>query len=56
MPDVYEEQDKERPDIQRFAGIVHRRHLSFLIPLFLGWLLVWGFSWILHPRYKSSTF
>lgn len=55
MPDVYEGQERERPDIQRFAGIVRRRYLSFVIPLFIGWLLVWGFSWVLSPRYKSST-
>ena len=55
MPDMSEEQERERPDLQRFAGIVRRRHLHFVIPLFLGWLLVWGSSWVLSPRYKSST-
>ena len=29
--------------------------MLFLIPLFVGWLAVWGASWILPPRYKSST-
>jgi len=55
MPDVFEEQELERPDIQRFFGIARRRHLQFLIPLFLGWLVVWGISWVLPPLYKSST-
>jgi polysaccharide chain length determinant protein (PEP-CTERM system associated) len=55
MPDVLEEQRSERPDIQRLVGIARRRHLQFLIPLFLGWLIVWGASFLLPPRYKSST-
>ncbi len=55
MPDMSEEQERERPDFQRFAGIVRRRYLQFLLPMFLGWLLVWGSSWIISPRYKSST-
>ena len=42
-------------DLQHYLGIVRRRHLHFLIPLFLGWLAVWGSSWILPARYKSST-
>jgi succinoglycan biosynthesis transport protein ExoP len=42
-------------DVSRYLGIVRRRHLQFLIPLFLGWALVWGASWVLPPRYESST-
>src|SRR5271157_1419579 len=42
-------------DLHHYLGIVRRRHLHFLIPLFLGWLAVWGSSWILPARYKSST-
>ena len=42
-------------DLQHYLGIVRRRHLHFLIPMFLGWLAVWGSSWILPARYKSST-
>ena len=55
MAEMLEEQELERPDIRRCLGIVRRRHLQFLIPLFLGWLVVWGASWVLPPRYKSST-
>jgi polysaccharide chain length determinant protein (PEP-CTERM system associated) len=29
--------------------------MYFLIPLFLGWIVVWGASWILPVRYKSGT-
>ena len=42
-------------DLQHLVGIVHRHHLLFLIPMFLGWLAVWGSSWILPASYKSST-
>ncbi len=55
MAEFAEEQESERPDLGRFVGIARRRHVEFLIPLFLGWLLVWGASWILPPRYKSIT-
>jgi len=55
MVEALEEQELERPDIRRLFGIVRRRHLQFLIPLFLGWIVVWGITWVLPPRYKSST-
>jgi len=55
MPQVAEEPRSERLDVDRLLDIVRRRHLQFLIPLFLGWLIVWGASWILPPRYESST-
>ena len=55
MPEVIEEQETGQFDIQRLTGIVRRRHLQFLFVLFLGWLAVWSATWILPPRYKSST-
>lgn len=55
MADHLEEQQSERPDFGRFVGIARRRHMQFLIPFFLGWLLVLGASWILPSRYKSTT-
>ena len=55
MPEVSEDPRLERPDIKRLVGVVQRRHLQFLIPLFLGWLAVWGASWVISPRYKSGT-
>jgi succinoglycan biosynthesis transport protein ExoP len=54
MVDDFEEKT-EGFDLQRYLGIVRRRHLQFLIPLFLGWAVVWGASWVLPPRYLSST-
>jgi len=55
MADDLDEKGPEGLDLQRYVQIVRRRHLHFLIPLFLGWAAVWGASWLLHPRYQSST-
>ena len=49
------EEKAEGIDIQYYVAIVRRRHLQFLIPLFLGWAVVWGASWIVPPRYQSTT-
>ena len=45
----------EQFEIQRYLDLVRRRHLHFLIPFFLGWLMIWGLSWIIPARYKSTT-
>jgi polysaccharide biosynthesis transport protein len=55
MTEELEEQNSEPLDLQRILGIVRRRHMLFLIPLLVGWLAVWSASWVLPPRYKSST-
>ncbi|MGA8273801.1 MAG: XrtA system polysaccharide chain length determinant [Candidatus Sulfotelmatobacter sp.] len=55
MVDDLDEKSSEGFDLQRYLGVVRRRHLHFLIPFFLGWILVWGASWVLPPRYQSST-
>jgi len=55
MEEIYEEQNSEGLDVQRYLEMVRRRHIHFLIPLFLGWLVVWGASWVLPARYKSGT-
>ncbi len=55
MEETYEEQNSEGLDIQRYLEIVRRRHIHFLVPLFLGWLIVWGASWVLPAQYKSGT-
>jgi polysaccharide chain length determinant protein (PEP-CTERM system associated) len=49
------EEQSQGFDLQRYLGIIRRRHLHFLLPMFLGWLLVWGASWVLPARYKSGT-
>ena len=55
MVDDLEEKSSEGIDIEHYLGVVRRRHLHFLIPLFIGWAAVWGASWVLPPRYQSST-
>src|SRR5271168_3256362 len=55
MQEIYEEKSSEGLDIRHYLQVVRRRHIHFLIPLFLGWLLIWGASWVLPVRYKSST-
>jgi succinoglycan biosynthesis transport protein ExoP len=55
MVDLTDEQNSERPDVGRYLEVARRRHLYFLIPLFLTWLAVWGASWVLQPLYKSTT-
>lgn len=55
MVESTDEQVSEMPDFQRFLDIGRRRFLHFLFPLFAGWLVVWCASWVIHPRYKSST-
>jgi polysaccharide biosynthesis transport protein len=55
MPEQFEEQELAQPDFDRYVDLVRRRHMYFLVPAFLGWLLVWGSSWVLPTSYKSST-
>jgi polysaccharide biosynthesis transport protein len=55
MVDDLDEKGSEGFDLQHYLGMVRRRHLHFLIPLFLGWAVVWGMSWVLPPRYLSTT-
>ncbi|WP_433973534.1 GumC family protein [Tunturiibacter lichenicola] len=55
MTEISDEQSSEGIDIKRYLQIVRRRHMHFLIPLFLGWLIVLGSTWVLPVRYKSST-
>lgn len=55
MSEDFEEQTSQQFDLGRVLDIVRRRHVQFLIPLFLGWLVVWGSSWFMQARYKSGT-
>jgi len=55
MVEELDEQSGEGLDIPRYLGVAKRRHLHFLIPFFIGWAVVWVASWILPPRYQSST-
>jgi len=55
MVDDLEEKSSEGFDLQHYLRVVRRRHLHFLIPMLIGWAVVWGASWVLPPRYQSST-
>jgi polysaccharide chain length determinant protein (PEP-CTERM system associated) len=55
MVDDLDEKSSQAFDLQHYLGMVRRRHLQFLIPLFMGWALVWGASWVLPPSYRSTT-
>jgi len=55
VPEETEENATQPFEIGRYLDIVRRRHMIFLILLLLGWAAVWGSSWLLPARYKSST-
>ncbi len=55
MQEITEEIGSEQPDFARYADVARRRLPYFLIPFFFGWLIVWGASWLIHPKYKSSV-
>jgi succinoglycan biosynthesis transport protein ExoP len=55
MVDELDEQASQAFDLQRWLSAARRRHLHFLVPLFFGWLIVWGASWVIPPVYRSGT-
>src|ERR1700743_307929 len=55
MPANPIEPESKSLDLHRYVDIVRRRHPYFLGALLVGWLIVWGASWILPVRYKSGT-
>ena len=55
MPQTIRQTSPAGFDLQHYRGIVRRRHLQFLILMFLGWAVVWGSSWILPASYKSTA-
>ena len=55
MAEDLEEKSAGGFDLARYLGLVRRRHMQFLIPLLLGWIAVWGVSWVLPARYRSTT-
>jgi polysaccharide biosynthesis transport protein len=56
MPEEFEtESSRERVNLQQYLAIFLRRRWFFLIPLFLGWLAIWGLSWVLPSVYRSGT-
>lgn len=55
MAEEFEEKPGEGLNFEYYLGLARRRHMHFLLPLFVGWALVWAASWVLPPRYRSST-
>lgn len=56
MPELMEEQEESTQfDFDRYLDLVRRRHIQFLVPVFFGWLVVWGLSWVLPTKFKSTT-
>jgi len=55
MAEEPEEQTAEGLDFPRYLDLIRRRHIHFLVPVFVGWLIVWGASWVMAPRFKSGT-
>src|SRR5580692_5539578 len=55
MVDELEEKPGEGINLQQYVDVIRRRHMYFLIPFFVGWLVVWSASWVLPSRYRSGT-
>jgi polysaccharide biosynthesis transport protein len=55
MVDELEQEPGEGLNLQQYVDVVRRRHMYFLVPFFLGWLVVWSVSWVLPSRYRSGT-
>jgi polysaccharide biosynthesis transport protein len=45
----------DSPDWARYFGLIRRRRLHFILPLFLGWVAIWVVSWLLPASYRSGT-
>ena len=55
MPQTAPQKEQPQKDLRHWFGVIRRRHMYFLVPMFVGWLLVYGASWVIPSRYKSST-
>jgi polysaccharide chain length determinant protein (PEP-CTERM system associated) len=49
------EQIGEPIDLAEIKSIVRRRRWHFLVPFFLGWLVVFAGIWLIPPTYRSGT-
>ena len=55
MSDDVEQIPEQSIDFRQYVAVARRRRWYFLIPLFLGWVAVWGVSWVLPSVYRSGT-
>ena len=51
MPEDAELEGSEQQDFGRYVDMARRRYLHFLIPMLIGFLVVWGASWTIKARY-----
>lgn len=57
MPEEYldDQSSQTKADWQKYWAVARRRGWYFVVPFFLGWVLVWGASWLMPSVYRSST-
>jgi polysaccharide chain length determinant protein (PEP-CTERM system associated) len=55
MAEDLEEKPSEGLDWQLYFDLARRHAWHFLIPFFLGWLVVWTASWFMPSVYRSGT-
>lgn len=55
MREDLDEERTENFDVRKYVVIAKRRLLYFFVPLFVGWAIVWGASWVLPSVYRSGT-
>src|ERR1700730_15318488 len=55
MSEDVEGKTEEGLSLQQYVSIGRRRRWYFLVPLFIGWLIVWGMSSFMPSIYRSST-
>jgi succinoglycan biosynthesis transport protein ExoP len=55
MLEDLEDSNPETFNLKQYWAVVRRRHWYFIIPLFLGWLAIWGASWLMPSVYRSGT-
>jgi polysaccharide chain length determinant protein (PEP-CTERM system associated) len=55
MPEDFEGNPPQELNWQKYAGVVRRRNLLFVLALLVGWATVWGASLYMPSIYRSGT-
>jgi succinoglycan biosynthesis transport protein ExoP len=55
MTEQSSDEPVEQHGLDHYVALIRRRQLVFLMPFFVGWLLVWTASWVLPARYTWGT-
>lgn len=53
--ELFDDQSEEKLDWAKYWAVARRRCWLFVLPFFVGWAVVWSFSWLLPSVYRSST-